>query len=85
MRIILHEKAIPVILVIAIMLLAGCTSNEKAMVYAIKNGDIAKVQVLLDKGVSPNLQTDDGRSILRNCSSIKALMSTQKITTVERL
>ncbi|HBF35889.1 MAG TPA: hypothetical protein DDW50_01035 [Firmicutes bacterium] len=55
-----------IVCIVALLLafLAGCSSNEKAMVDAVKNGDTAKAQSLLDKGVSPNLKTDDGKTIL---------------------
>jgi outer membrane protein OmpA-like peptidoglycan-associated protein len=60
----LFSKLTVVLMVLMLVLLAGCSDNEKAMVDAVKNGDTAKVQSLLDKGVSPNLKTDDGKSIL---------------------
>jgi outer membrane protein OmpA-like peptidoglycan-associated protein len=54
-----------VILAAALLVfVAGCSNNEKAMIDAVQNGDTVKVQSLLDKGVSPNLETDDGKTIL---------------------
>jgi outer membrane protein OmpA-like peptidoglycan-associated protein len=54
-----------VILAAALLVfVAGCSNNEKAMINAVQNGDTEKVQSLLDKGVSPNLETDDGKTIL---------------------
>jgi outer membrane protein OmpA-like peptidoglycan-associated protein len=60
----LYYKLSVVLLAIALVFLAGCSNNEKAMVDAVKNGDTAKVQSLLDRGVSPNLKTDAGQTIL---------------------
>jgi outer membrane protein OmpA-like peptidoglycan-associated protein len=57
-------KLTVVLVIIALVFVAGCSNNEKAMVNAVTAGDTAKVQSLLDKGVSPNLKTDDGKSIL---------------------
>jgi outer membrane protein OmpA-like peptidoglycan-associated protein len=57
-------KLTVVLVIIAMVFVAGCSNNEKAMVNAVTAGDTAKVQSLLDKGVSPNLKTDDGKSIL---------------------
>ena len=53
----LFNKLTVVLIVILLVSLTGCSNNEKAMVEAVKNGDIAKVQSLLDKGVSPNIKT----------------------------
>jgi FOG: Ankyrin repeat len=58
------QKIMIALIVIVLVTLAGCTSNEKAMIEAIKNGDVVKVQNLLDKGISANLKTDDGNSVL---------------------
>jgi peptidoglycan-associated lipoprotein len=58
------SKLAVVLVVVMLVFLAGCSNNEKAMVEAVKNGDTAKVQSLLDKGVSPDLQADDGKNIL---------------------
>ena len=60
----LSYKLIVVFSVLMLTFLAGCSTNEKAMVTAVKNGDAAKVQSLLDKGVSPNLKTEDGKTVL---------------------
>ena len=60
----LSYKLIVIFSVLMLILVAGCSTNEKAMVDAIKNGDTPKVQSLLDKGVSPNLKTDDGKTVL---------------------
>jgi outer membrane protein OmpA-like peptidoglycan-associated protein len=60
----LFYKLTLVLMVLVLVLLAGCSDNEKAMVDAVKNGDTAKVQSLLDKGVNPSLKTDDGKTIL---------------------
>ena len=60
----LNYKVVMVVMVLMLIFLAGCSNNEKAMVDAVKNGDTAKVQSLLDKGVSPNLKADDGKSVL---------------------
>jgi ankyrin repeat protein len=57
-------RFILVFIVLTALLLTGCSNNEKAMVDALKNGDNVKVQSLLEKGVSPNLTADDGKSIL---------------------
>ncbi len=57
-------KLTVVLMVVAFLFLAGCSSNEKAMVDAVKNNDLPKVVNLLDKGVSPDLKTDDGKTIL---------------------
>ncbi len=59
-----HYKLTIILLAITLALLAGCSANEKAMVDAVKSGDTVKVQSLLDKGVSPNLKTDNGQTIL---------------------
>lgn len=60
----LHYRLGVVLLIITLIFVAGCTNNEKAMVNAVKSGDTTTVQSLLDKGVSPNLKTDDGKTIL---------------------
>ncbi len=57
-------KLLLVLGIIMMVFLAGCSSNEKAIATAVANGDTAKVQSLLDKGVSPNLKTEDGKSLL---------------------
>lgn len=59
-----YKLAMVLIVVMLVFLVAGCSTNEKAMVDAVKNGDTAKVQSLLDKGVSPNIKTDDGKTVL---------------------
>ncbi len=58
------SKLIIILAVLMLILVAGCSNDEKAMVNAVRNGDTAKVQSLLDKGVSPDLKTDDGKTIL---------------------
>ena len=58
------SKLLVVLVVLGLVFLTGCSNDEKAMVNAVKNGDTAKVQSLLDKGVSPNLKTEDGKTIL---------------------
>ncbi len=61
----LYSKLALVLITLMLVVLAGgCSNNEKAMVEAVKNDDNVKVQSLLDKGVSPNLKTDDGKTIL---------------------
>lgn len=60
----LFYKFIVVLLAVMLVFLAGCSDNEKALVEAVKNGDTPKVQSLLDQGVSPDLKTDDGKSVL---------------------
>jgi outer membrane protein OmpA-like peptidoglycan-associated protein len=57
-------KLLVVFTVLTLLLLAGCSNKEKAMVNAVKNNDITKVESLLDQGVSPNLKTEDGKTIL---------------------
>ncbi len=57
-------KLLVVLGIIMMVFLAGCSNNEKAIATAVANGDTAKVQSLLDKGVSPNLKTEDGKSLL---------------------
>lgn len=53
-----------VLMVAMLVFLTGCSDKEKAIGTAVANGDIAKVQSLLDKGVSPNAKTADGKSLL---------------------
>lgn len=58
------SKLFMVLMVGVLMFAAGCSNDEKAMVDAVTNGDTAQVQSLLDKGVSPNLEAEDGKTIL---------------------
>ncbi|MCL6588893.1 MAG: ankyrin repeat domain-containing protein [Firmicutes bacterium] len=60
----LFSKVAVILIFLMMVLLTGCTDNEKAMVEAVQKGDTPMVQSLLDKGVSPNLKTDDGKTIL---------------------
>jgi outer membrane protein OmpA-like peptidoglycan-associated protein len=57
-------KVAVVLILLMMVFFAGCTDDEKAMVEAVQKGDTPMVQSLLDKGVSPNLKTDDGQTIL---------------------
>ncbi len=59
-----YSKLIAVLMVIMMVFLTGCSNKEKAIGTAVANGDIAKVQSLLDQGVSPNVKADDGKSLL---------------------
>ena len=59
-----YKFAVVLIAVALIFVVAGCSNDEKALVDAVKNGDTAKVQSLLDKGANPNLKTDDGKTVL---------------------
>lgn len=59
-----YSKLIAVLMVIMMVFLAGCSNKEKAIATAVANGDTAKVQSLLDQGVSPNVKADDGKSLL---------------------
>ncbi len=59
-----YKLTVVLVVIALLVLVAGCSSNEKAMINAVMAGDTAKVQSLLDKGVSPNLKTDDGKTIL---------------------
>jgi outer membrane protein OmpA-like peptidoglycan-associated protein len=60
----LFYKSLIILMILMAVFLTGCTDNEKAMVEAVQKGDTPMVQSLLDKGVSPNLKTDDGKTIL---------------------
>ncbi|HBE79237.1 MAG TPA: hypothetical protein DDW65_15915 [Firmicutes bacterium] len=60
----LYSKLALVLIIAMLIFVAGCSGNEKAMFDAVKKGDTAKVESLLDKGVSPDLKLEDGRSIL---------------------
>jgi outer membrane protein OmpA-like peptidoglycan-associated protein len=64
LRLKLLGKSMVALIVLMLIFLTGCTDNEKAMVEAVQKGDTPMVQSLLDKGVSPNLKADDGKSIL---------------------
>lgn len=57
-------KLVIVLMVVAFLFVTGCSNNEKAMVDAVKNNDLPKAESLLDKGVSPNLKAEDGKTIL---------------------
>jgi len=60
----LSYKLVVIFSVLMLILVAGCTNNEKALVDAITNGNTPLAQSLLDKGVSPNLKTADGKTVL---------------------
>jgi outer membrane protein OmpA-like peptidoglycan-associated protein len=60
----LYSKLALVLIIAMLIFAAGCSGNEKVMFDAVKKGDTAKVESLLDKGVSPDLKLEDGRSIL---------------------
>ncbi len=58
------SKLAVVLVIIGMVFVAGCTDKEKAIGNAVAAGDTAKVQELLDKGVSPDSQTEDGKTLL---------------------
>lgn len=58
------SKLAVVLMVVGLVVLPGCTDKEKAIGNAVANGDTAKVESLLDQGVSPNSKTDDGKTLL---------------------
>ncbi len=60
----LFSKLAVVLVIIGMFFLAGCSDKEKAIGTAVANGDTAKVESLLDEGVSPNSKTDDGKTLL---------------------
>ena len=58
------SKLAVILVIIGMVFVAGCTDKEKAIGNAVAAGDTAKVQELLDKGVSPDSQTEDGKTLL---------------------
>lgn len=52
------------LMVFATLLAAGCSEKEKALVTAVKDGNTAQVQSLLDQGENPNLKAKDGKTVL---------------------
>lgn len=58
------SKLLVVLMVVGLVVLPGCTDKEKAIGNAVANGDTAKVESLLNEGVSPNSKTDDGKTLL---------------------
>lgn len=58
------SKLAVILMVVGLIILPGCTDKEKAIGNAVANGDAAKVESLLNQGVSPNSKTDDGKTLL---------------------
>lgn len=58
------SKLAVILVVVGLVVLPGCTDKEKAIGNAVANGDTAKVESLLNQGVSPNSKTDDGKTLL---------------------
>ncbi len=60
----IFSKFAVVMAIIGMVFMAGCSNKEKEIGNAVASGNTAKVQNLLDQGVSPNSKAEDGKTLL---------------------
>jgi outer membrane protein OmpA-like peptidoglycan-associated protein len=64
MELFMKFKWLKLFFILISFFLVGWTNQDGAMVKAVKDGNIDKVQILLNQGVSPNLRSDHGQTLL---------------------